>query len=283
MASAPDSQANPPPASPRNVLAIFKVIDMRSFFVSGLAVASTWFCIENGITGNFPLTLIATAIVFPIVFAIGHAFKRREQALDDYGIIKAHGRALYYAARDWMPESKPERLQAIGATLGELLAAIRTLLKSPLSEIEQHEKQVFAAFSELSLIVKQLRQDGLAAGECSRANQYISKMLVAFEQIKHIYQYRTPRTLNAFSDFFILTLPVLYGPFFAHEAEQYSVAIVYAMPILFSIILVGLANIQHHLEDPFDQIGEDDVAINAEKFVALLESEAGRAREPATS
>jgi len=42
------------------------------------------------------------------------------------------------------------------------------------------------------------------------------------------------------------------------------------MPVLFTLILVGLANIQDHLENPFDQIGEDDVAINPEKFVASL-------------
>ena len=43
------------------------------------------------------------------------------------------------------------------------------------------------------------------------------------------------------------------------------------MPILFAFILVGLDNIQEHLENPFDQIGVDDVAINAEKFVDSLE------------
>jgi hypothetical protein len=43
------------------------------------------------------------------------------------------------------------------------------------------------------------------------------------------------------------------------------------MPILFSVIFVALDNIQDHLENPFDQVGEDDVLINAEKFVSRLE------------
>jgi len=38
------------------------------------------------------------------------------------------------------------------------------------------------------------------------------------------------------------------------------------------VILVSLDNIQEHLENPFDLVGEDDVAINAEKFVSRLES-----------
>ena len=36
------------------------------------------------------------------------------------------------------------------------------------------------------------------------------------------------------------------------------------------MILVSLDNIQEHLENPFDQIGEDDISINAEKFVDQL-------------
>ncbi len=42
------------------------------------------------------------------------------------------------------------------------------------------------------------------------------------------------------------------------------------MPILFSVVLVSLENIQDHLEDPFDLVGEDDVIINVEKFIARL-------------
>jgi hypothetical protein len=32
-------------------------------------------------------------VVFPIVFSIGGAYKRRENALDEYGCLKAHCRA----------------------------------------------------------------------------------------------------------------------------------------------------------------------------------------------
>jgi len=42
------------------------------------------------------------------------------------------------------------------------------------------------------------------------------------------------------------------------------------MPVLFTAILVSLDNIQEHLENPFDQIGEDDIAANAEKVVERL-------------
>ena len=64
------------------------------------------------------------------------------------------------------------------------------------------------------------------------------------------------------------------------EATEYSKGLEYMMPVLFSLIFVGLENIQSHLENPFDQVGEDDVIINAEKFVERLASHPKDASRP---
>ena len=222
------------------------------------------------VQADFPLTIISTAVIFPIVFSIGHAYKRRESALDEYGALKAYGRALHLAGRDWLPEQNLKRRAHIELALRHLMRGCKDMLKGKIKDMPENEQQIYQAFSELSLYVKSLRADGLPSGECSRLNQYVSKMMTAFERLKHIYQYRTPRTLRAFSDFFIVVLPVLYGPYFASEAAAYHPALIYIMPALFAIILVGLDNIQDHLEDPFDQIGEDDIAINVDKYIELL-------------
>jgi hypothetical protein len=142
---------------------------------------------------------------------------------------------------------------------------------NPIEKMEENEDTVYRSFSNLSLFIKHLRDKGLATGEVSRCNQYLSKMMVAFESVKHIYQYRTPVSLRAYSDIFIVLLPVAYGPYFASVAADQSPWLIYVMPVLFSLILVSLDNIQAHLENPFDQIGVDDVSINAEKFVARLD------------
>ena len=251
------------------------VINTKTLLIVILAIVATWASLELNLVADYPLTFISTAVIFPIVFSIGHAYKRREAALDDYGIIKAHSRALYFAARDWLPDTDPDakeqRLQHVERVLAQLLTACRTMFKSDRTDMPTTEREVYAAFSELSGFVKRMRAEGLASGECSRCNQYVSKMIVAFESVKHIYQYRTPRTLRAFSDVFIILLPLIYGPFFAFCAIEYEAPVLtYVMPVLFAVILTGLDNIQTHLEDPFDQIGPDDVAINAEKFVELL-------------
>ncbi|NNF54765.1 MAG: hypothetical protein HKN03_10025 [Acidimicrobiales bacterium] len=249
---------------------IRSIVNLQTVVVTVLACLSTWTCRRLEWTGDFPLTLVGTAVIFPIVFSIGGAYKRREAALDDYGAIKAHGRAIYFATRDWFPDTN-EHLQAdVRARLFELLDSCRTLFVNPVSEMPIHEPRVYAAFSDLSLFINGLRDRGLPSGEASRCNQFLSKMMISFEHIKHVYQYRTPLTLRTYSKVFIYVLPVIYGPYFAYEAENFATELTFVMPILLSVILVSLDNIQEHLEDPFDQVGEDDVMINAEKFIERL-------------
>jgi predicted membrane chloride channel (bestrophin family) len=72
--------------------------------------------------------------------------------------------------------------------------------------------------------------------------------------------------LRAYSKVFIYTFPIIYGPYFVFASQEYSVGLEYIMPVLFSFILVSLDNIQVHLEDPYDQVGEDDIKFDVEEF-----------------
>ncbi len=249
----------------------FLIINWKTFVITFLSIASTAFCLHYHIKANFPLTLISTAIVFPIVFSIGGAYKRREVALDEYGSIKAHGRALYFAVSHWLENPPQELKKEIKLHLESLLNSCTEVFTNPIDKLEETEKGVYQNFYNLSVFIKGLRSHGLPSGEASRSNQFLSKMMISFERIKHIYQYRTPRTLRTYSDIFIVILPIIYGPHFAENVTSYNYGLQYAVPILFSVILVALDNIQSHLENPFDQQGEDDVHINVDKFIRNLE------------
>ncbi len=250
---------------------ILLIINVKTLIITLLAILSTWLCITWDIKAEYPLTLIATAVIFPIVFSINGAYKRRETALSHYGSLKSHCHALFLVARDWLDNPSPASLDNARAQTLALLSACRNFFTGTFAQGRQNEAQVYLAFSNLSRFIKEdLRGQGLPSGEVSRCNQYLSKMLIAFEEAKHIYQYRTPRTLRTFSSVFISLVPILYGPYFAHQAAEYSPHVTYVMPVLFSLVLVSLSNIQDHLENPFDGIGEDDITINVEHFAKRL-------------
>jgi predicted membrane chloride channel (bestrophin family) len=250
---------------------ILLIINLKTLIITVLSVISTFICIKYGLAADFPMTLISIAVVFPIVFSISGAYSRREKALSEYGVIKSHGRALYFAARDWLEDSDAATREKLKELLGEFLKSSRKLFTESKESMRKNEEEVYRDFSDLSKFIKGFRGKGLASGEVSRCNQFLSKMMIAFENVKHIYQYRTPRTLRAYCDVFIVVLPIIYGPYFAHLASEYAGGLAYIMPILFSVVLVSLDNIQDHLENPFDQIGEDDVIINAELFMERLD------------
>jgi hypothetical protein len=254
----------------------FMIVNLQTLVIAGLAVASTAICIHYKYEADFPLALVATSIVFPIVFSISGAYKRREAALREYAAIKGYLRSIYFVGRDWLDNPKPENVEKLRDIIQDFFSNFRTMFSSPESELGTNEEKVYDNFSDISLYIKhELRGEGLSSGECSRTNQYLQKMMISFEAIKHIYQYRTPRTLKAFSSLFIKILPIVYGPYFAFQAEQMSWGLEYVIPVLLTMILVSLDNIQEHLENPFDQIGEDDITINVEKFIERLEHKSG--------
>jgi predicted membrane chloride channel (bestrophin family) len=250
---------------------IRSIFSINTLIVSILAVFATYICIEYNLYADFPLTLIGIAVVFPIVFSIGTAYARREKALTHYSTLKAYGRAIFFAARDWVPETDKKFQNKLKKILFALLVNCRELFMADEAERNKRERSVYTRFSELSRYMESCRSRGMTNSEVSRANQHLSKMIDAFESMKHIYQYRTPVTLRAYSKVFIFILPIFYGPYFAFIAQNFHSYLIFVIPILFSVILVSLDNIQDHLENPFDQVGEDDLRINAEKFIKRLD------------
>ncbi|MDH5368028.1 MAG: hypothetical protein OEW67_13670 [Cyclobacteriaceae bacterium] len=202
------------------------IVNLQTLIISGLSVTSTAICIHYKFEADFPLTLVATSIVFPIVFSIGGAYKRREAALKEYAAIKGYLRAIYFVSRDWIDTPKPENVTKMNNIIQDFFNNIRVMFTSPKSELVENEEKIYDNFSDISLYIKhELRGEGLSSGECSRTNQYLQKMIISFESIKHIYQYRTPRTLRSFSNLFIKILPIIYGPYFAFQAEKMSWAL----------------------------------------------------------
>lgn len=249
----------------KTLRSIYLIINYKTIIVTVLSLISTWLCMRYNIVADFPLTLVGIAIVFPVVFSIDSAYDRRERALQQLADFEAHLTALNIATRDWMNIEDKEFVGRFKDNLVELYASLRDFFVG-----EDHDNSKEALINTrlriLSESVQELRRFDLPSGEMSRVNQYISKVLVDIENLKAIYVYRTPITLRAYSRVFIYSFPVIYGPYFVYASQNYSAGLEYMMPVLFSFILVSLDNIQNHLENPFDQIGEDDIKFEVEQF-----------------
>jgi hypothetical protein len=248
------------------------IINYKTLIVTALSVISTYICFRLGLTAKFPDMLVGVAIVFPVVFSIGSAYNRRESALQRFSDFKGHAIAAYYAARDWPADRNNDLPTRVRALVNEMIILMRSMFTSKhKSEWQENEKKIYAYFSKLSRLTMEFREHGVQSGEVSRVNQYVSKMIIAFDNLKIIHDYRTPVTLRAYSKVFIYVFPVIYGPYFASTFHDFSAHLEYVMPVLYSFILVSLDNIQDHLEHPFDEVGEDDIRIDENDIIAHME------------
>jgi hypothetical protein len=241
-----------------------KIINYKTLIVTALSVVSTYLCFQYHLIAKFPDMLVGVAIVFPVVFSIGSAYNRRETALQKLSDFKGHAAAIFFATKDWHGQTSDLHLK-VRDHIHHMLLLMRDMFKvKGKDEWLQYEKTMYADFAVLSKMVLELRNLGVQSGEISRVSQYVSKMIVAFDNMKIFHAYRTPVTLRAYSKIFLYIFPIVYGPYFASTVADYSASLEYVMPILYSFILVSLDNIQDHLENPFDEVGEDDIIIEAE-------------------
>ncbi|MFZ9044567.1 MAG: hypothetical protein ACO2ZZ_01795 [Cyclobacteriaceae bacterium] len=247
------------------------IINYKTFIVTILSIVATWICIQLNFLADFNLSMISVAMVFPIVFAINSAFQRREEALKALAGIKGLLVAIFLAIKHWgEDESRAERsyLQQVEGKINLIIVAVGKYLVRL-----DHDMAEFGVYNTISHLSEQLQEmRKIAPGsDMARLNEYVSMILVHFEELKIIREYRTPITLRTYSKFFIYSFPLLFAPFFAASINVFSfVFITYFVPAMYSFILISLINIQEHMEDPFDGIGEDDIKIEAERFDSLL-------------
>jgi len=247
------------------------IINYKTFILTTLAIVSSYVCFHFNFTAKFPDMLVGVAIVFPVVFSIGAAYNRRETALQRLSDFKGHAIVIFYAMRDWTANKEnnlPDRCKTL---IGSMFKQMKSMFHSKSDkEWQENEKKMYVMFSDLSALTMELRNFGVQSGEISRVSQYVSKLIIAFDNMKIIHHYRTPITLRSYSKFFIYTFPIVYGPYFASTFHDYSAHLEYVMPILYSFILVSLDNIQDHLENPFDDVGEDDIQIDENDALRMI-------------
>lgn len=237
------------------------VVDNQTYFVTVWSLIATYLCDIYEIRADLPSGLIGIAIIFPIVFSINAAYKRREDVLKYFASLKAHGVALYLAHSDWTTDENFGKDRAKKHFLS-LLSNVNSFFLCQTNEIEVWNKKIFSNFKEFSKSHEKLRESGLAATEISRANQYLRSMMIEFEKMKNIKLYQTPKSLRAYSQIFLNLFPILYAPYFAQICYDSHIYSGYIVAFIYSVVLVTLDNIQEDLENPFDRIGEDDVDLD---------------------
>lgn len=245
------------------------IIDRHTITVTLLALVSTHLARTMGLSAQMPAEIISIAVIFPIVFSINAAYMRREEALRYLASMRSNAVGLYFAHRDWgRSDSAHSHVHRARTQVSDTFVATRRFLQSGSERSATQLDEVYESFSDLSRSLESLREDGLSGSDVSRANQYLRMMMMDFELLRNIVNYRTPVPLRAYSHVFLNSFPILFGPYFASLSIDFYPLMGYAVAALYSLVLVSLDNIQEELEDPFDSFGIDDIRLDETDYLA---------------
>ena len=187
----------------KSIRSFIKIVDHQTIIVMVLAIISTYLCGRFRLLADMPSGLIGIAIIFPIVFSINAAYRRREEALRYFASFKAHAVALFYAHRDWTPSKDNEDRERIIGLIRTLFTNTRDYFSISDEKSNNQLFSVYKFFSQISKSHEKLREKNVPANEISRANQYLRAMIIEFERMKNILRYRTPISLRSYSHIFV--------------------------------------------------------------------------------
>ena len=246
-----------------------ETIDYKTLIVTILSVTTTVLCHLFDVTLNARTDLIGLAVVFPIGVGINGAFKRREDALKSLAWIKGNAFAIRLAYSHWVSDrpSIHELSNQVDNTLKDLFDHLKAYLTSATND-PGLLAPVLRDIAALSRAGEVLRKEEVPPPEISRVNEYIRVISVQFQEMKNIRIYRTPAAMRAYSKFFILFFPILFGPTFNYLSNQVGgIWHGILLAVVYSVILTGLNNVQEALENPFDGVGKDDIQFYEPTFV----------------
>jgi len=241
----------------------FSLADFSSIFILVMSVGATLFCIHFDIASDLGnISLLATGILFPISFTIGYLHNRRERVLLDFADLKASMVALYQLHREWGRSfPKTNYAEECKGLMGIMVKDIIQFMGHKAGK--ERVYRIYKSFDELSKLNESLRNEAdWVKSVLARAYQYQRYIILDWERIRTVHDYRTVSTLRAFAQIFLMCYPILFAPFFAYAAKTSGYWVGIYVSLLSTFIFVSLYKIQEELEDPFDGLGVDDINLD---------------------
>ncbi len=233
------------------------IINYRTLITIFLSIVVPYIAYRFRIVYNLDLTLISIAIIFPLVFTIRGAFRRREKALE-------------YLSRFRSSLKTVENLINMNTNLTEKeKSAVMNIIKETnhgLFLYLETSSEDSSAFDEkvkklIDFIIK--NKESISGGTKQKIFRFTKDVVESSDNLIAIHTHRTPISLKAYCLIFIYIFPVIYTPTIINKlGEGNPEWLTYFIVILSEFILISLYNIQDQMEYPFDEDGLDDIKLD---------------------
>lgn len=229
------------------------IINFRTLITLFLSLIVPYVAYEFKVFYNIDLTLMSIAIIFPLVFTIRGAFRRREKALEHLSRF----RASLLTVKNYFHNSKmPDELKEESSQLlQELNDALFGHLNTKNEDTSGYDIKLQAAFDFVTT-----NKESISNGTREKIYRFFRDVMDSADNLIAIHSHRTPVSLKAYCLIFIYIFPVVYTPTIINKIGLENPSwLTFFIVVLSEFILISLYNIQDQMEHPFDDEGLDDI------------------------
>jgi ABC-type multidrug transport system fused ATPase/permease subunit len=238
----------------------FSILNTRTLLALGISMVVSFVTLEFNFQYNYDLALISIAIIFPLVFTIRSAFRRREKALEYLSRFKAG----LITVRDSFLEIKKldsSRKDEVKGIMKEISISLIQYLGARTVTKENVQEKISRVFAFI-----QTNDEHIGTGTALKIFRFMKEVHYSSENIIAVNQHRTPIAMRAYCLIFIYIYPFIYTPALYHKLHDGISLdeswIVYFLSAISTFILISLYNVQDQMENPFDQKGLDDIRLD---------------------
>lgn len=242
------------------MLKYFAIIDQKTGYVFLLCIGFTFLCFQLNFHYELNITLISIAVVFPLVFTIREAFKRRDRIIRLLSIFKSSINAVYYCFANNKKLSDEDK-----SLVAKKLRAISSLFFATLRGRDHNPAEVRNKLDEVFDFLNEKR-DSISNGVALKIIRFLKDVHESIENTVGLKMHGTPISLRAYCLVFIYLFPIIFIPTMIHDLGERSRWIVYGLSVVHGFILISLYNVQEAMENPFDQVGLDDIQLEEFQF-----------------
>ena len=236
------------------------ILNFRTFIALSISLLVPFVAYKFNVSYDIDLTLISIAIIFPLVFTIIGAFRRREKALEHLSLFRASLKTV----ANLIVSSKLEEtdmkkgLELVNNSNQDLFK----FLKSS-GETTKHDNNLNELFDFLNS-----KKSIIGGGTLQKIIRFLKDTIDSADNLVAIDRHRTPISLKAYCLIFVYIFPMIYTPTIIYKIGIENPSwITYFIVILSEFILISLYNIQDQMEYPFDDEGLDDIDLDIFKMV----------------
>jgi len=203
---------------------------------------------------------MSIAIIFPLVFTIRGAFRRREKALEHLSRFRASLKTV----ENFFLNSKIE--DSLKTESSRIILELNDALYSHLSTKSEDTTSFDAKVKEVYGFIEK-NKEHISNGTREKIFRFFRDIIESSDNLIAIHSHRTPVSLKAYCLIFIYIFPVVYTPTIINKIGFENPSwLTFFIVALSEFILISLYNIQDQMEYPFDDEGLDDIKFNLFKI-----------------